>query len=111
MTGLMATETNGERYTLVAENVTYKEMLDTIADGMMAKRPSIHATPLLTSTAWRLDWFFSKLLRQKRKLTKSMARSSHNEERYDNSKIREKLTFEFLPILPYLKQLASGYRA
>lgn len=111
MTGLMATDTNGERYTLVAENVTYKEMLDTIADGMMAKRPSIHATPLLTSTAWRLDWFFSKLLRQKRKLTKSMARSSHNEERYDNSKIREKLTFEFLPILPYLKQLASGYRA
>ena len=111
MIQLMATDSNGERYTLVAENISYKQMLDAIADGMTAKRPSIHATPLLTSVAWRLDWFFSKLLLQKRKLTRSMARSSHNEERYENSKIRERLNFEFRPILPYLKQLASGYRA
>lgn len=109
---LMATDSNGERYTLVAENVSYAAMLDAIADGMKAKRASIHATPLLTSIAWRLDWFFATLLRQKRKLTRSMARSSHNNERYDNTKITGKLTsFGYREVLPYLKQLSLSYLA
>lgn len=111
MLQLMAGNTNGERYTLVAENVSYKDILDAIADGMKKSRPSIHATPLMTSVAWRLDWVFSKLLMQKRKLTRSMARSSHNQERYDNSKITEKLNFTFSGVAACLKQLSEGYRA
>ncbi len=113
MIQLMAGSTNGERFALVAENVSYKDMLDAIADGMKKNRPSVYASPALTSIAWRLDWFFSKLLRQRRKLTCSMARSSHNQERYDNSKVVKKLTssFQFSEVLPFLRQLSESYRA
>jgi len=112
MIGLMATDSNGERYTLVAENVSYKDMLDTIADGMKKKRPSIAATPFLTSVAWRMDWLFSTLFLQRRKLTRSMAKSAHNRETFDNNKILEKLTsFRFADVLSYLQKLSEGYRA
>lgn len=113
MVQLMAGNTNGERYALIAENVSYKDMLDAIADGMKRKRPSVYASPVLTSVAWRLDWFFSKLLRQRRKLTRSMARSSHNQDQYDNSKILGELTssFQFSEVLPFLRKLSESYRA
>jgi len=109
MIQLVATDTNGERYTIVANDVSYKEMLDTIADGMKKSRPGVYASPWLTSVAWRMDWLFSKLLRQKRKLTRSMAKSSHNFENYDNSKIVSKLDFTFLEVVSYLRQLSERY--
>ncbi|ALM48861.1 NAD-dependent epimerase [Flavobacterium psychrophilum] len=109
MIQLVATDTNGERYTIVANDVSYKEMLDTIADGMKKSRPGVYASPWLTSVAWRMDWLFSKLLRQKRKLTRSMAKSSHNFENYDNSKIVSKLNFTFLEVVSYLRQLSERY--
>lgn len=111
MMQLTATNINGERYTLIAENILYKDIMGIIADGLNAKHPSIQATPVITSIGWRLDWFLSKLLRQKRRLTQSMARSSHNRETYDNSKIKEKLDFTFVPPSAFLKQLAEDYRA
>lgn len=111
MLALMDTNTNGERYTLISDNVSYKDILDIIANGMKKSPPSVHATHAMTSLAWRLDWFFSKLLGQKRKLTRSMARSSHNNERYDNSKITEKLNFTFAGHDAFLKQLAEGYHS
>ncbi|RDI15736.1 NAD-dependent epimerase/dehydratase family protein [Flavobacterium sp. AG291] len=111
MTQLMATSINGERYTLIAENMSYKDIMNSIADNLKAKHPSIQATPIITSIGWRLDWFLSKLLRQKRRLTQSMARSSHNRETYDNSKIKETLDFTFVPPSVFLKQLAEDYRA
>jgi nucleoside-diphosphate-sugar epimerase len=111
MVQLMATNSNGERYTLVAKNMSYKEILDTIAGSMKKSRPSVYASPLMTSAAWRLDWFISKLTRQKRKLTRSMAKSSHNAEHYDNSKIVQKLNFTFTDADSYLKQLSLNYPA
>ena len=109
MIQLMAADTNGERYTVVAKDVSYKAILDTIADGMKKSSPSVYASPLLTAVAWRIDWLFSKVLRQKRKLTRSMAKSSHNFENYDNSKIAAKLNFNFADVFSYLKALSERY--
>ena len=109
MTQLMAADVNGERFTVVAKDVSYKAILDTIADGMKKNRPSVYASSLLTSIAWRMDWLFSKVLRQKRKLTRSMAKSSHNFENYDNSKIVTKLNFTFVEVFSYLKALSERY--
>ncbi len=50
----METSTNGERFTLVAENISFKDMLDTIAKGMNKAEPFIYASPVMTSVAWRI---------------------------------------------------------
>ncbi|AXG73459.1 NAD-dependent epimerase/dehydratase family protein [Flavobacterium arcticum] len=108
MIELMASEVSGERYTLVAEQLSYKEMLFSIADGLNKKRPSIYATPFLTSVAWRLDWLLSKLLQRKRVMTRDMATATHNDENYDNSKIKALLDYNFTNVKEYLKQIASA---
>ncbi|RZJ73764.1 MAG: NAD-dependent epimerase/dehydratase family protein [Flavobacterium sp.] len=106
---LMASEISGERYTVVAENMSYRKVLDILSDGMSKKRPSIYASPLMTSMAWRLDWLISKLSLKKRTFTRAMAKSSHTQEKFDNSKLASALNFQFTDMELYLKNLAEKF--
>lgn len=110
MMHLMELGISGVRYTLVAENISFKQLLDTIAKGMGKKGPEMYASRFMTSIAWRIDWLLSKLFMRKRRLTRSIARSSHNTENYDNSKIKA-LGWQFIDVQACLKKLAEGYRA
>ncbi|AWH84058.1 NAD-dependent epimerase [Flavobacterium album] len=106
---LMASEISGERYIVVSDNLSYKEILDTIADGMKKKRPSIYATKLMAAVGWRIDWLISKLLMRKRMLTKGMARSSYATDKYTSEKLTTETGYEFTAMKPYLKELATQY--
>lgn len=101
---------SGERYILVGQNITFQDMLNSIADGMGKKRPFIAATPLMTSFAWRADWFLSKLLRRKRRFTKSMAKSSHKTFIFSNDKIVKEIQYRFPEMTAYIKDIATHYR-
>lgn len=109
MLQLMAGNVNGERYTVVAENITFKAMLDIIAKGMGKTGPSVFATKLMMAVAWRTDWLLSKLLGRKRLLTKHMAQSAFTTEPFDNAKIVKTLNYEFKPMKPYLELLSQEY--
>lgn len=109
MTRLMGSEISGERYTLVSENLTYRDILDVVAEGMQKKRPSIYATKTMSAVGWRLDWLFSKLLMRKRMLTRGMVRSSYATDKYSNERISGELQYGFIAIRPYLKELARLY--
>lgn len=98
----------GQRYTIVAENISCEDLLTTIADGMHKKGPSIYATKAMTSFAWRADWFLSKLSLRKRKFTKAIALSAHSTDTFDNSKIAGALNYKFIEMQPYLMKLASS---
>lgn len=109
MIQLMESEISGERYTLVAETISFRAIFNTIADGMHKKRPFIYATPFMTEVAWRLDWFFSKLLFRPRHFTRTMAKSAHKHQNFDNSKIKETLNYTFRDIKAKLKQIAADF--
>lgn len=111
MVQLMQSENTNGRYTVVAENVTYKELLDVIAQGLGKSRPTIYASPLLTELAWRADWLLSKLLRNKRMLTRSMAKSAHSTEIYNNSKVKTALNYAFTDTKAYIKELCGLFKA
>ena len=111
MVQLMERDVNGERFTLVAQNITYRELLNTIADSMDKKRPALYATEFLTSFAWRADWLLSRFFGRKRRFTRSMARSSHNREYYDNSKVTAALDYRFTDVNAYLMRLSQDYPA
>lgn len=106
---LMVSDISGERYSLVGENLSYKQLLDAIADGMNKKRPSIHATKLMSAVGWRLDWLLSKLLMRKRMLTRGMVRSSYATDKYSNEKIVAETGYSFTPLLPYVGALSRNY--
>jgi dihydroflavonol-4-reductase len=105
MIQLMKSNNNGERYTLVGENISTKTLLDFIADELKLKKPSIDATKLMTSFAWRMDWLISKILNRKRKFARSTATSSHSETTFDTSKIERELNFTFQKKESYLKTI------
>ncbi|WP_294824286.1 NAD-dependent epimerase/dehydratase family protein [uncultured Flavobacterium sp.] len=109
MMRVMSLEISGERYTLVGENLSYKELLDTIADGMGKKRPAVYATKLMSAVGWRLDWLLSKLLMRKRLLTRVMVRSSYATDKYSNKKIIAAVGIGFTPLRPYLQTLSRLY--
>lgn len=105
MIQLMKSNNNGERYTLIGENISTKTLLDFIAEELNVKKPYIEASKTLTSIAWRLDWLLSKVLNRKRKLTKSTATSSHSKITFNTSKIESELQIVFQKKENYLKTI------
>lgn len=109
MMRLMDSTISGERFAVVAENITLQHLFNTIADGMGKKRPDVYATPFITGVAWRADWVLSNLFGQKRKLSRAIARSSHREDVYSNTKVKNAMGINFREMHTYLKELASQY--
>jgi nucleoside-diphosphate-sugar epimerase len=105
MMQLMKSNINGERFTLVGENIEVKKLLKFIAKELNLKSPSIKATKLMTAIAWRLDWLISKIANRKRKITRNTAAASHDTSIYDASKIKSYFEFEFQEKEDYLKTI------
>ena len=104
---LMKNGHSNDRFTLVAENMCFQDLLNTIADALKVKRPSLHASPLLVTLAYKIDWLLSNVLGQKRKLDRATARASYTESRYSNEKIKSSLQTDFLDIHQYIKDISK----
>ena len=104
---LMKNEYSNDRFTLVAKNLEFRDLLNSIADSLNVKRPSLHASPLLVNILYRIDWFISNILRLKRKLDRATATASYAENRYSNEKIKTTLSQGFLDIHQYIKDISK----
>jgi len=109
MIGLMNSSIKNERYILVSENDSFKNVFFAIADRFSTKRPTIKATKLLSAIAWRVSWFMHKLIGGKSLITKQTAQSSHNKYQYSNKKIKEAIGFHFEPLNDTIKTTCNQY--
>jgi nucleoside-diphosphate-sugar epimerase len=98
MMKLMKSDLAGERYIVIAENCSFKDVIFKIAENLHVKKPKTEAKPWLLNIAWRLDWLFSCLFGTKRKLSKYSAVSLTSSEFISNQKIKNALNFEFQSI-------------
>ena len=105
MTTLMKSTISGERYILVAEDVTYKKLFDRIADNLQVRKPKYLVKKWQTQIVSVLEFIFSKLFFTKRMLTKATINSLYNLEIHDTSKVKNAIDFEFLDMKVYLKKL------
>ncbi len=105
MTTLMESTISGERFILVAEDVTYKELFDSIADNLQVKKPKYLVKKWQTQVVSILEFIFAILFFRKKILTKSTINSLYNIEIHDTSKIKNAIDFEFLDMKVYLKEL------
>ena len=106
---LMKSDISGERFTLISENIIFKELIFWIAEGIKIKKPTMLAKPWMTSIAWRLDWFFSTVFFQKRRFSRATAKSLHTSDIYSNEKIKNRLNFEFQPIQEVVKKVSFAF--
>lgn len=107
MIQLMKSNIAGERFTVTAENLTFKEVIFSIAENLKAKKPKIEAKSWMAAIGWRLDWFVSTLFRTKRKLSKYSANSLHSSDFISNEKIKNALNFEFQSIDKVIREVVT----
>ena len=104
---LMDSEIKNEQFILVAENITYKELLSKFAK-LFGKKPPFKKLPkkiiFFLSSA---DWLFSKLFGKKRKLFKATVRSMFKTSFYDASKVKGSLGFQFTPLEVTLERIVK----
>lgn len=107
MMQLIKKNSNGERYIVVSENISFENILNSIANGLNVKPPTIYAQPWLTEIACRLDWFCATFFFHKRKMSKAMARALHASDLISNEKTRAILDYKFQNVEEYCKEIGS----
>lgn len=109
MTLLMNSNVKNERFILVSENKSFKDIFFSIADAFSKKRPSRKIKPWQTAVFWRFAWFLSKFTRKEPLLTKHSAKSAHGVSNYSSEKIRKVLNFSFEKVENVIKLVAKNY--
>ena len=109
MIKLMQSDIINERYILIAENLSFKTFQYKVAKLLNVKPPRKEAKPWLLSLAWRLDWLSNKLLRKRRSLSKQTAKSAVSITKYDNSKLKNALGFEFKTVDESINEVCRLY--
>lgn len=107
MINLMKSSLSGERYILVAEDVTYKELFDRIAESLGVKKPKYLIKKWQTRVVSVFEVVFAKLFFRKRMLTKATINALYNEEIHDTSKIKKVIDFEFRDMKGYFNELIA----
>lgn len=105
-TQLMESEIKNERFTLVAENIVFKNILNTIAKTLKVRKPRIHADASLMNILWRIDWVISKITNKRRQISKATAKASYSKSLYSNLKIKRYLNYEFEYVQQYISKKA-----
>lgn len=95
MDQLMNSPIKNERFIAVAENLSYKSILETISLGFNRPSPKIRLKFWQLEIFWRMDWALNLISNKKRKLTKKGLESLRYPQKYDNSKVKEALNMEY----------------
>ncbi len=104
---LMAGKYSNERYILIAENLGYKNAFTMIAQGLNKPAPTKRATPFLLKTAYYLETTSHFLFRTRRSIFKSSIRSAFSCSNYVNDKIKNELSYSFIPVEKAIKDTAT----
>jgi len=89
MVGLMESTCKNERFILVSENKSFKEVLFSIADAFGKKKPSKCVQPWQASLFWRWEWLVSKITSRKTRMSKYTAKTLHSKKYYSSDKIKK----------------------
>ncbi len=98
MIELMESDIENERFILNAENLSYKELFDMMAESLDVKKPQKKAGKRLGGLVWRLEKIRSFITGKPPLLTRETAATALNISRYDNQKIIKNIDFQFIPI-------------
>lgn len=110
MVQLMESAIENEQFILVSANVSYKEVLQLLAEGFGEKGPQKKLNKPIMLFLSNLEWFFSNALGKDRKLPISMVRSMFSFPKYDASKIKSTLDFAFIPFEETIAEVVRGYK-
>jgi nucleoside-diphosphate-sugar epimerase len=101
-----------ERFIISAENRTYREIFNWMAQGFGKKQPSKKAGPFFAGIAWRTERIKSAFSRHKPLITKESVAIASRQNIYDNRKLLKALpAFRFRTLEDSIFEACAGYSA
>jgi nucleoside-diphosphate-sugar epimerase len=108
MVQLMDKNIFGERFLCIGENAKFKTVFNLIAQHLNAKPPKYKVNKYLMGVAWRVSIFWGAITFSAPAITKSSARSAFTKIKFDNSKIRKTLNFNFMTLEEMIQNTIEG---
>ena len=109
MINLMNSNIVNERYILVSENSSFKNLFFQITDAFNKNRPTIKVGKTLSNIAWRIEAVKSFITRKTPMITKHSASASLSKYQYSSNKIKNDLNFEFESLETTIKDVCKDY--
>ncbi len=109
MQSLMNSAITKERYILVGENLSFKNAFTMIAEGLGKTAPQKKATPFLMKLAYSIQWFLHSFFGKKRSIFKSSIKSAFSDSFYENDKIKNELSYTFIPIKKAISETTTYF--
>jgi dihydroflavonol-4-reductase len=101
-----------ERFIISAENRTYREIFNWMAQGFGKKQPSKKAGPFFAGMAWRTEKIKSAFSRHKPLITRESVAIASRQCAYDNHKLLKALpSFRFRSLEDSIFEACAGYNA
>jgi dihydroflavonol-4-reductase len=109
---LMDSGIRNERYIISAENRSYREIFNWMADGFGKRHPSKKAGPFLAGLAWRTEKMKSAFSRHKPLITRESVVIASRQSAYDNHKLLKALpSFRFRSLEDSIFEACAKYNA
>ena len=109
MVQLMESTCKNERFILVSENKSFKEVLSAIAEAFGKKKPTRCVQPWQASLFWRWEWLVSKIMARKTRMSKYTAKTLHRKTYYSSEKCKTQLKVTFETIEEVIYQVKNDF--
>ncbi len=109
MVQLMQSNCKNERFILVSENKSFKEVLFSIAEAFGKKKPTRCVQPWQASLLWRWEWLASKITSRKIRMSKYTAKTLFRKTYYSSEKCKKQLDVTFKSVEEAVKQVSKEY--
>lgn len=104
MISLIQSPIKNERFIVVSENLSFKELQEQTTSALHVKPATKEATAFILAIGWRLDWLNHILTGKRRRLSKQMTKSARSITKYDASKLENALGIKFKPMKTSIKE-------
>ncbi len=111
MIQLMKSAVINERFVVVSENLSYKNVLFMIADALKKDRPAIRINKFMAAFIWRFEYLRSKITLSSPFLSRRTAKSALSNHPYTAKKIKNLLEFEFEPIEKCITRITTELKS
>lgn len=110
MIQLMDKEIFGERFILIENSYSFKDIFGWVQQKFGRSAPSIKLGRFVLFFGRIADGIFSKIFSKDRVLTKNTVRTMFGHKKYSNAKVKSALNFEFKPVPEVLNFICESYQ-
>ena len=106
---LTENDIKNQRYILNAENLSYKRLIELMAEAFQRSAPIFKIGSFPASLAWRAERIRSWIFRRSPLLTRETARTASKKHYYSSEKIQKAIDFRFRPIEDTVKDHCRNF--